>query len=212
VAAVVWGFWSYRAGGLMRVLIAPPDGVPALDAIRAYVLGWGAWAPAAYVAAVTVEVIVAPIPGTLLYAPAGAIFGGLAGGALSLAGNVIGACLACWLASTFGESWVARHSGDGPLRHLRDRLRDRGGWVVLLLRLNPLTSSDLVSYAAGLAGIPVRQVLAGTAVGMAPLCFAQAYLAQTLFEWLPDGPWLLAAAVLATAIAAWLALRKPRKG
>jgi len=54
--------------------------------------------------------------------------------------------------------------------------------------LNPLTTSDLVSYAAGLAGIPVWKVMLGTAVGMAPLCLAQSYLAEGLFETVP---WLL---------------------
>ena len=73
---------------------------------------------------------------------------------------------------------------------------------------------DGAAAAAGAAAaLRVPAAAAGAvaalrAVGMAPLCFAQAYLAQTLFEWLPDGPWLLAAAVIATAIAAWLALRK----
>ena len=37
------------------------------------VASWGPLAPVVYTLAVVVEVIVAPIPGTLLYAPAGAI-------------------------------------------------------------------------------------------------------------------------------------------
>src|SRR5262245_52532785 len=87
----------------MRVLLStPPDGVSRLDALRQYVQSWGALAPVVYVFAVIVEVVVAPIPGTLLYAPAGAIFGGFVGGALSLVGNVIGAAIACWAAGTFG--------------------------------------------------------------------------------------------------------------
>ena len=45
----------------------------------------------------------------------------------------------------------------GSLVIVVDRLseRERGVLVVLLLRINPLTSSDLVSYAAGLAGVTV---------------------------------------------------------
>ena len=54
-----------------------------------------------------------------------------------------------------------------------DLIEDRGLWVVLVLRINPFTSSDLVSYAAGLTRIPAWKVMAGTLLGMAPLCFVQ---------------------------------------
>jgi uncharacterized membrane protein YdjX (TVP38/TMEM64 family) len=176
--------------------------------LRVYVLSWGPLAPAVYVAAVVVEVIVAPIPGTLLYAPAGAIFGGFLGGTLSLAGNVLGAALASWLAATFGEAWVARRSPTGRLAELRTRLRSRGTWVVFLLRLNPLTSSDLVSYAAGLAGVPARHVAIGTLGGMIPQCYAQAYLAQALFDVLPSGPWGILIVTAGALLVALIVLRR----
>ncbi len=53
---------------------------------------------------------------------------------------------------------------------------------------NPLTSSDLVSYAAGFTRIPIWKVMFATMLGMAPLCFAQAWLAESLFV---AYPWLL---------------------
>jgi uncharacterized membrane protein YdjX (TVP38/TMEM64 family) len=185
LALAAWGIWSYRSGGLLHVLLGPlqPDGTR-LTALRSYVASWGAFAPLVYVAAVTVEVLVAPIPGTLLYAPAGAIFGGLVGGTLSLAGNVLGAVIACWIAGTFGERWRARAARLPALGRSRDLLERRGAWIIFLLRVNPLTSSDLVSYAAGVAGVQPYQVGLGTLFGMAPLCYAQSYLAQSLFEWL----------------------------
>ena len=184
-ALLAWSVWSYRTGGLVHVLAAaPPTGLSRLDAVREYVARWGALAPLVYVAAVTIEVLIAPIPGTLLYAPAGAIFGGLVGGTLSLAGNVLGAIIACWIAGTFGARWRARAERLPTLGRSRDLLERRGAWIIFLLRVNPFTSSDLVSYAAGLAGARPHQVGLGTLFGMAPLCYAQAYLAQSLFEWL----------------------------
>ncbi len=207
-----WAIWSYRAGGLMYMLVAEaPPGASRLEALRAYILSWGALAPIVYVAAVIVEVLVAPVPGPLLYAPAGAIFGGLAGGALSLAGNVTGAGIACWLGRALGEEWVARHTEGTAIARLRERVLSRGPWVIFLLRLNPLTSSDLVSYAAGAMGVPVRHVVIGTLAGMAPLCFAQSYLAATLFEILPGGPvLLLALGVVYILIILWFVLSRRR--
>jgi uncharacterized membrane protein YdjX (TVP38/TMEM64 family) len=218
LALAAWAIWSYQAGGILRVLlVTPADGGTTLNALRVYVLSWGMWAPVVYVAAVTVEVLVAPIPGALLYAPAGAIFGGFMGGTLSLSGNVSGAAIACWLAATFGsrfgQDWVKRHNESGQLTRLHAQLQSRGVWVIALLRLNPLTSSDLVSYAAGLAGIPVRHVAAGTFLGMLPHCYLQAYLAQTLFEALPSGRWAIVGGLLlglAIAVIVWrLSKRAP---
>jgi uncharacterized membrane protein YdjX (TVP38/TMEM64 family) len=175
------------------LIAAAPEGQSRLDTLRTYILGWGLLAPIVYVAAVIVEVLVAPVPGPLLYAPAGAIFGGLIGGTLSLIGNVTGAGIACWLGHTLGESWVARHMTGTQASRIRDRVVSRGPWVIFLLRINPLTSSDLVSYVAGAMGVPVRDVVLGTLAGMAPVCFAQAFLAASLFEVLPGGPILVLA-------------------
>ena len=182
---LAWGVWSYRSAGLISVLLSSGGGsASSLDSIRDYVAGWGRLGPVVYVCAVVVEVIVAPIPGTLLYAPGGAIFGGFLGGTLSLAGNVIGATIACLITRTFGERMSARLDASA-MGALAERIRKRGVWVVALLRLNPFTSSDLVSYAAGLVRVPVWHVTVGTLLGMAPLCYAQAYLAAQIFSILP---------------------------
>ncbi len=72
-------------------------------------------------------------------------------------------------------------------------------WVVLLLRLNPLTTSDLVSYAAGVAGVPAWKVAVGTLVGLAPWCYLQAYFAERVFEVVP-GSVLIAGGLALTII------------
>jgi uncharacterized membrane protein YdjX (TVP38/TMEM64 family) len=209
---VAWSIWSYRTDGLMHVLLATmPAGQSRLDALRTYILGWGALAPVVYVCAVIVEVLVAPVPGPLLYAPGGAIFGGLIGGALSLLGNVTGAGIACWLGRALGEAWVARHAAGTRFARIRDRVVQRGPWVIFLLRINPLTSSDFVSYIAGAMGVPIRHVVIGTLAGMAPFCFAQAFLAASLFELVPGGPIiLLALGVLYLVIVLWFVLGRKR--
>ena len=183
---VAWCVWSYWTGGLVAVLLsAALAGEAGIEPIRAYVLSWGTLAPAVYVLAVTLEVLIAPIPGALLYAPGGAIFGGFAGGTLSLAGNVLGAALAAAIGRALGEPWVSRRIAAHHLERLRDQVGRRALLVIVLLRLNPFTSSDLVSYAAGAIGVGAGRVALGTLIGMAPLCYVQAYLAETLFEILP---------------------------
>ena len=200
LALIAGSVWSYASGGLIYSLFAPAEGTTRLDALRTFVLGWGPLAPAVYVAIVIVEVLVAPFPGALLYAPGGALFGGFLGGTLSLIGNTIGAWIAAWLAGTVGEGWLSRRLEGSRFDELRRRLDARGTWVVFLLRLNPLTSSDMVSYVAGLAGVRPVHVAVGTFFGMAPQCYLQAYLAATIFEVLPD--WVIAVLVLVLLAAA----------
>ena len=123
----------------------------------------------------------------------------------------IGATLACLLASVFGER-LTRRLEAGALAAYRQRVVARGAWIVFLLRVNPLTSSDLVSYAAGLAGVPAWKVAAGTFAGMAPLCYAQAYLADRLFRVLPGSLWIIAGLGVAYAGAViWVLTRVRRR-
>lgn len=189
---VVGGLWSYFTGGTVRLLLEEQS----LDALRGALARWGRLAPVVYVAAVVIEVLVAPIPGTLLYAPGGALFGGLLGGTLSLIGNTVGAAIACGVGSAIGEEALARRVQGTRLATYREAILARGIWVVMLLRVNPLTSSDAVSYMAGAAGVPIWRVTLGTFLGMAPLCYAQAYLAQQIFEVLPGAVYVLAVAGL----------------
>lgn len=208
--AIVAAAWSYVSGGTVRLLVdgagALTDSGQTLDALRAALDRWGRLAPAVYVAAVVIEVLVAPIPGTLLYAPAGALFGGLMGGTLSLIGNTIGAAVACGVGSAVGEEALARRLEGTKLAAYRAAIQQRGLWVVMLLRVNPLTSSDLVSYLAGAVGVPIWRVALGTFIGMAPLCYAQAYLAEQIFDILPGAIYVLAAAgiLYVLALAIWL--------
>jgi uncharacterized membrane protein YdjX (TVP38/TMEM64 family) len=178
---VAWVAVSYAGGGIVGLMLRPDLPAAAkLAALRGFFDGLGAAAPLAYVGIVTVEVVVAPIPGTILYAPAGAIFGGWRGGWLSLAGNIIGAALSFALMRVLGRAAFERWVQHEHLERLERRLVDHGVLVVFLLRINPLTSSDIVSYAAGATAMPMWKLVTGTALGMAPLCFLQSYLAEGL--------------------------------
>lgn len=211
--AAILGYaaYSWYTGGVIRVLAdgagSLGDNQASLESLRQALFRWGPLAPVVYVVAVVAEVLVAPIPGTLLYAPAGALFGGLQGGFLSLIGNTIGVAVACAVGRTLGEEAITRRIEGTRLADRVEAIREKGLVVILLLRLNPLTSSDLVSYAAGAIGVPLWRVTLGTFIGMAPLCFAQAYLAEQIFRILPGAVYILigAAVLYISFLVIWLA-------
>lgn len=151
----------------------------------------GLFAPLAYVMFVVAEVIVAPIPGLMLYAPGGLIFGPWLGGFLAIVGNTIGAGISCALVRSTGRGWLEKFSANSSIEKLQEQLNRRGFWMILLLRLNPLTSTDLLSYAAGLTRIPTWHVMLATGLGMAPLCFAQSWLSDGIFNRWPGLIWPL---------------------
>lgn len=150
--------------------------------IRELVESAGPFGWLVYLLLVTVEVVVAPLPGVLLYIPGGMIFGPWRGGSLALAGNVLGAGLAAALANRIGDRLRRRIDPDNQLQRLQSLLQQRSTTLIILLRLNPLTSSDLVSYAAGMAGVKPRRVMLATAVGIMPLCYLQSHLSDTVFR------------------------------
>ncbi len=197
-----WVAISYAEGGIVGLMLRGDlVAEEKLELLGEFFEGLGVFAPLAYVALVTVEVVVAPIPGTILYAPAGVIFGGFWGGAFSLIGNVLGAAVSFILMRVLGRSAFERFIEHQLLERFERRVSDNGALVVFLLRVNPLTSSDIVSYAAGATSMPMSKLLVGTTLGMAPLCFAQAYLAESLLIAFPRLIYPLLFAGLAYAVA-----------
>ncbi len=181
----ILGSWLNR-GIAFQLLSSEFSAAQRVAMLKQYFADFGPWAPVIYVGFVTVEVIVAPVPGILLYAPGGLLFGPVAGGLLAIVGNMLGASISCSLTRSWSVAWVEKMLENASVVTLQNALQKRGGWLIFLLRLNPLTSSDIVSYAAGFTRIPLWQVVVATGCGMAPLCIGQSWLSDSLFSSYPQ--------------------------
>jgi uncharacterized membrane protein YdjX (TVP38/TMEM64 family) len=209
VAIAALTLWSFASKGIIHGLLSTDlSAAEKIKLLQESFERLGAAAPLAYVAIVTCEVVLAPLPGAMLYAPGGIIFGGFWGGLLSLTGNVLGAGLACQIMRTLGRPYLERVMDRGSVRKYESRLVRRGVWIVFLLRVNPLTSSDFVSYAAGATTMPLWKVMFGTFLGMAPLCWAQSYLADEILSAFPKLLYPLLAACGLYTIVVVLVVRK----
>ena len=123
IAVLGYAYWSYSTGGIIAVLLSyQVEPHYRLDAIRAYFISWGSLAPLLYLFIVTIEVVVAPIPGTLLYLPGGILFGWALGGSISLIGNVVGAGLSCYIARILGRTFLDIYFDTGSLKPLETEL------------------------------------------------------------------------------------------
>jgi uncharacterized membrane protein YdjX (TVP38/TMEM64 family) len=200
---------SWCAGGIVWQLTRTDiDAAAHVQTLRTFFAGFGAWAPLVYLAMVTIEVVVAPLPGLILYAPGGILFGTFIGGTAALLGNIIGAGIACLITRSLCSSCLSRFFSEEKLRQVHAALEKQGPWLIFLLRLNPLTSSDIISYAAGLTCIPVWKVMFATGLAMTPLCFAQAWLAEGLLQAFPQLIYPLIVCCIGYLVAVLLVVRK----
>lgn len=153
-------------------------GGPDQAAIERFVRGSGALAPVAYVVAYAVLTVLL-FPGAIITAAGGALFGSFHGTVLTVIGATIGATGAFIVGRRLGRDQVERIAGKRVTR-LDDWMREHGFVAVLYTRLIPVVPFNVLNYAAGIAGLRVRDYVAATAVGIVPGTFAYAELGHSL--------------------------------
>lgn len=137
-------------------------------ALRAWVDGFGPYAPLAFVALQTGQVILAPIPGGVLGFVAGYLFGGVLGSVYSVFGVAIGSTIAIGLARRFGRPYVERVVAGDTLGRLDGYVAGRGQVGLFVLFLFPLFPDDALCFVAGLTDVPFRRVVAIVVAARAP--------------------------------------------
>jgi uncharacterized membrane protein YdjX (TVP38/TMEM64 family) len=165
-----------------------------VEELRGVVAATGPAAPLAY--AVGSALLGALfVPGPILAAGSGVLFGPLLGTAVTLGATVGTAAVAGLVGRRAG-----RESARGLLGARRaeriDALIDRGGlWAVVGQRFVPGISDALASYAFGAFGVPVWQMVAGALIGSLPRAFVYTALGAAVGD--PSSP------LMYTAIAVW---------
>jgi len=146
-----------------------------MTAALSYLASFGWAAAVIFVLFIILEVVFAPIPPLILYLIGGVMFGTLWGGVLALLGNVVGAALAFWIARTFARGYIERKTNK-KLQKKFEKFTQRYGYLaIFLLRVNPITTSDLFSYIAGLSRLKFWGFLAATTLALVPYVFLQSY-------------------------------------
>lgn len=133
-----------------------------------------------FVLLIILESIFAPFPPLIIYMAGGAIFGGFLAGVLALLGNFIGAGIAFFISRKFARNWVKKQVPDKFFDRIDKFSEGKGPIAIFLLRINPLTSSDLFSYAAGLTKMNFKHFLFWTTLALIPTIFIQTYLGEKI--------------------------------
>jgi len=199
LAAVIAALWYYNH---MHLHLTPQD-------LRTWMLSFGAWAPAVYIAIYTVRPLFF-FPATPLCIAGGLAFGPLWGTVFTLIGFIGDAALAFGIGRRFGHRFAGRDGARiGPWI---DRFRRRPFRTIATLRLIPVVPFDAVSYAAGYTRVRFMPYMAATVIGTLPVTVAYSALGGGLAEGFGKTLWiglaLLALFVLLPAAASKLR-RKP---
>jgi uncharacterized membrane protein YdjX (TVP38/TMEM64 family) len=180
---------------------------------REAVEGAGPWAPVVYILLKASTFVAAPLNGTSLKLAAGALFGVGAGFWYTLAGNVLGGCVNFGIARWLGRPAVRRLAGASALARIDGGAVRIGGWRALLAaRVFLAPFYDLVSYAAGLSGLPFRHYLAVSVLGGVPasLFFVVIGDAAARGGWVPYA--VLAGCLALGLVASAVVLLRRRRG
>ena len=172
VVALVGTFWLLSESG---VLSTGSD----WGALQDRFLQLGHWGPLGVIGLMAVAIVLSPLPSAPIALAAGAVYGHTWGTLYVLIGSEIGALVAFSIARMLGFEGLRRWFGDRlPLRFLGSQNVLMA--LVLVSRLLPFVSFDVVSYAAGLTPLTIWRFAVATLAGILPASFLLAHFGDEL--------------------------------
>jgi uncharacterized membrane protein YdjX (TVP38/TMEM64 family) len=169
-------------------------GIVDVDDVRRVVAATGPAAPLTYV---VVSALLGAIfvPGPILAAGSGVLFGPVLGTVVTLFSAVGTACITSLIGRRAGRDSARSLLGTDRADRLDDQVQRRGLWAVVGQRFVPGISDALASYAFGAFGVPLWQMAVGAFIGSAPRAFVYTALGASIGD--------LSAPLAYTAIAVW---------
>ena len=182
-----------------------------VEAVRAYILSFGLWAPVISTGLMILQAIVSPLPAFVLTFANGLAYGTLWGGLLSVFGTTLASAVCFGLARLLGRRAVEAMVGCGHLQSADRWFARWGTHAVLAARLMPFMSVDLISYAAGLTSIRLRPFLVATLIGIIPSTFLYSYLGERASRYVVVLLVVNVLIILTTLVLAWVRRRSRRR-
>lgn len=165
-----------------------------VDDIRAAVAATGPAAPLTYVAVSAVLGAIF-VPGPILAAGSGFLFGPVLGTLVTLGATVGTAVIASLAGRRAGRNSARALLGQDRADRIDAQIQRRGLWAVVGQRFIPGLSDALASYTFGAFGVPLWQMAVGALVGSVPRAFVYTALGASIGD--------LSAPLAYTAIAVW---------
>jgi uncharacterized membrane protein YdjX (TVP38/TMEM64 family) len=178
-----------------------------IDEVRRAISATGPAAPLVYVVASAVLGSIF-VPGSILAAGSGILFGPVLGIFVTLGATVGTAVVASRVGQRAGRDSARAVLGTKRADRIEALIERRGLWAVVGQRFVPGTSDAVFSYAFGAIGVPLWQMAVGAFIGSAPRAFVYTALGASLGK--PSSPLAYAAVAVwcMTAIVGAFAARR----
>lgn len=152
-----------------------------IEAVRRTVADAGPLAPLVYI---PVSALLATmfVPGPLLAAGSGVLFGPVLGTLVTLGATVTTATLAALVGRHAGRDSARALIGPQWAARIDEQIRRRGLWAVVGQRFIPGISDALASYTFGAFGLPLWQMAVGALIGSVPRAFVYTALGASISD------------------------------
>lgn len=150
-----------------------------VDTIRSAVAAAGPAAPFAYIV-VSALLGAILVPGPIMAAGSGVLFGPLVGVFVTLGATVGTAVVASLVGRRAGRDSARALLGAERAERIDARIERYGLWAVVGQRFVPGISDALASYTFGAFGVPLWQMVVGAFIGSAPRAFVYTALGATI--------------------------------
>ncbi|MEN6461281.1 MAG: TVP38/TMEM64 family protein [Syntrophomonas sp.] len=151
-----------------------------IPAAREYILSFGIWAPIVSFLLMVFQSVAAPLPAFVITFANAGIFGWINGAILSWSSAMVGAVVCFAIARIYGRLVVEKFTSRSALKEVDNFFERYGKWAVLIARLLPFVSFDIVSYAAGLTGMGFWEFFWATGLGQLPATMVYSYVGGML--------------------------------
>lgn len=148
--------------------------------VKEFVASYGSLAAAVSFALMILTALAAPLPAFLITFANANLFGWWQGAILSWSSAMVAAGICFWIAKILGRDVVIKLTSKAGVEQIDTFFEKYGKNTILICRLLPFVSFDIVSYVAGLTSISFKSFLIATGLGQLPATIIYSYVGGML--------------------------------
>ena len=151
-----------------------------INGVVEYIRGFGANAVIVSFLLMILQSIISPIPAFFITLANAAIWGWWKGAILSFVSSMLGAAICFYIARIIGRDAVVKLNSNTAVNSIEKFFDKYGANAIVIARLLPFMSFDLVSYFAGLTPVGFWKFFLATGLGQLPATIIYSYAGGTL--------------------------------
>ena len=144
--------------------------------VKQFISSYGVYAAAISFALMVLQSVMAPLPAFVLTFANANLFGWWQGAILSWSSAMAGAALCFYIARILGRDVAEKLTSKAGLKQVDEFFEKYGNNTILICRLLPFVSFDIVSYAAGLTSMSFWDFFIATGIGQLPATIVYSYV------------------------------------